>query len=398
MSGATVLKLEMDSDLCGVCGCSGELMTPEEYDASELPQVPLRSMLLQINNHKVIPEGRLCSSCIRRAVDAYQFSSALSAKGTPSLSDKVRLLRKRLLDLTQKIDVFIVVGGQNKESGAMYNEDDIIMVDRDALASAAAFDTDDLEKVKNAAGESVYQCTVCPMSFEVASEYRSHVNSHGSSARHSCWTCGAQFTSLEAFQDHTLLHRVQANNQLVNCCPVCEETFSSQSELGAHARAVHTSGISVCEVCSSAVPVDELPAHRLAHRQADRFLCGYDLCILRFPTRSDLMSHIRSCHAGTAGPDVSIDKPQGGQADGATGQTSRTMGHTGDSGSSERIVPCASCDRMFGSVAAMKRHSRVHRREETQQDEEWVAPTGVSRDVEYLEFETLDDLRDYPME
>lgn len=67
----------------------------------------------------------------------------------------------------QKIDVFIVVGGQNKDSGTMYNEDDIIMVDRDSLASAAAFDAEDLEKVKNAAGEFVYQCTVCPMSFKV---------------------------------------------------------------------------------------------------------------------------------------------------------------------------------------------------------------------------------------
>lgn len=53
MSGAVVMKLEMNSDLCGVCGCSGELMSPEEYDASEMPQVPLRSMLLQINNNKV---------------------------------------------------------------------------------------------------------------------------------------------------------------------------------------------------------------------------------------------------------------------------------------------------------------------------------------------------------
>lgn len=54
MSGAAVIKIEMDSETCCVCGSSDELMSPEEYDAAEMPQVPLRTMLLHINNNKVL--------------------------------------------------------------------------------------------------------------------------------------------------------------------------------------------------------------------------------------------------------------------------------------------------------------------------------------------------------
>ncbi|XP_037303154.1 uncharacterized protein LOC119193618 [Manduca sexta] len=92
-----VMKLEVESESCCVCGnTSGELLTPEEHDAgASLGQVPLRAMLLQLNNSKVVPEGRLCSNCIRRTLEAYEFSSALSARGVPPLSEKIRALRRR---------------------------------------------------------------------------------------------------------------------------------------------------------------------------------------------------------------------------------------------------------------------------------------------------------------
>lgn len=116
----------------------------------------------------MVPEGRLCVSCIRRAIEAYEFSTALSTRAMPPLSEKIRALRRRLHELTQKIDVFIVVGGPGVNSGGAYSEDDIIMVERDALAAAAAADDEDLEKARNACGETVYQCSICPMSFQVS--------------------------------------------------------------------------------------------------------------------------------------------------------------------------------------------------------------------------------------
>lgn len=75
----------------------------------------------------------------------------------------------RLHELTQKIDVFIVVGGAG--AGGAYSEEDIIMVERDTLAAAAAADDEDLERARNARGESVYQCSVCPLSFQVFVAY-----------------------------------------------------------------------------------------------------------------------------------------------------------------------------------------------------------------------------------
>lgn len=51
--------------------------------------------------------------------------------------------------------------------GGAYSEDDIVAVDRAALAAAASADDEDLERARNARGESVYQCSVCPQSFQV---------------------------------------------------------------------------------------------------------------------------------------------------------------------------------------------------------------------------------------
>ncbi|XP_038213707.1 zinc finger protein 287-like [Zerene cesonia] len=323
----TIMKLEVESETCSICGSGGELSTPEEYDAGALSmQVPLRTMLLQINNNKVVPEGRFCSSCIRRTVDAYEFSSALSARSVPPLSEKIRNLRRKLLDLTQKIDVFIVVGGPGVNSGGSYSEDDLIMVEKDALAAAASLDDEDMEKARNAVGESVYQCTVCPMSFQRASEYRAHVSQHGEGARHSCWTCGAQFGSAPALADHAALHAAPTAQACHACpatfqtagaarahaavcaararCEVCGELFPTRALLAAHAACAHPPSLTepaLCPVCLCAVGAGAAAAHALAHRQADRFVCGYDACILRFPTRNDLLAHIRSRHAGAAG-------------------------------------------------------------------------------------------------
>lgn len=50
----TVMKVELESETCSLCGATGDLLSPEEHDAGSPPlQVPLRSMLLQLNNNKV---------------------------------------------------------------------------------------------------------------------------------------------------------------------------------------------------------------------------------------------------------------------------------------------------------------------------------------------------------
>lgn len=50
----TVMKVETETETCSVCGGGGDLFTPEEHDAGAPPmQVPLRAMLLHINNNKV---------------------------------------------------------------------------------------------------------------------------------------------------------------------------------------------------------------------------------------------------------------------------------------------------------------------------------------------------------
>ncbi|XP_059045940.1 replication initiator 1-like [Achroia grisella] len=419
---ATVMKTESETELCTICGADGggELLTPEEHDAGGEPlQVPLRTMLLHLNNNKVVPEGRLCPTCIRRTVDAYEFSSSLSARNTPPLSEKIRALRRKLYELTQKIDVFIVVGGPGANAGGTYSEEDIIMVEKDALAAAAAADDEDLERARNARGENVYQCSVCPQSFQRVTEFRSHVSQHPADALHSCWSCGAQFSSLAALRahhaDHAPLHELTchlcstdfataaelrahcASGAACGVCPACGARAASRAALAAHVAAAHGGGGAggggggggggapcVCARCFRTLPAPAaLAAHLLRHRRPDRFLCGYDACILRFSSRGHLLAHIRKCHSSSG------SAPAPPAAPAAAAPT------------------CEHCGRKFGSVAAMKRHARVHRdrliTKEDGQDsqlegdgEEMEVEANVNVDaegeVEYLEVETLEDM------
>ncbi|KAJ2940146.1 hypothetical protein O0L34_g11710 [Tuta absoluta] len=309
-----VLKVEIEAEACCVCGNTGlDLLTPEEHDANSVSiHVPLRTMLMQLNSNKVVPEGRLCQGCATRAIDAYEFSSALNSRGAPPLSEKIRALRRRLHELTQKIDVFIVVGGPGAGSGGgtnAYSEDDIIMVEKEALAAATAADNDDIEHGKNARGDSVYQCSVCPMSFQRVSELRAHAASHPADALHSCWTCGAQFPTRDALRDHAAQHAVTSARSCCLCggsfssqsemrrheaecearCPACGSVFVSRADLAAHAAAAHGRAAPpphVCAACFLTFPTAELlSAHQLRHRQAKQFVCGYGDCVLRFGTR-----------------------------------------------------------------------------------------------------------------
>ncbi|XP_052751690.1 zinc finger and SCAN domain-containing protein 10-like isoform X2 [Galleria mellonella] len=413
----TIMKIETEMELCSICGADGggELLTPEEHDAGGDPmQVPLRTMLLHLNNNKVVPEGRLCSNCIQRAIEAYEFSSSLSAKNTPPLSEKIRALRRRLHELTQKIDVFIVVGGPGANANGTYSEDDIIMVEKDVLAAAAVADDEDLERARNARGDNVYQCSVCPQSFQRVSQYRAHAAVHAADALHSCWTCGAQFSSRDALRRHAADHEPLRVHTCYLCnthfqgagelrrhagaggcaavCPACGAAAASRAALAAHAAAAHGRGGAAPHVCAAcfrtfAEPA-ALTAHLLRHRQADQFVCGYDGCILRFATRGYLLAHIRRCHAAAPA------------ANGAAPPSAAP--------SSAPTPTCDRCGRTFGSVAAMKRHARVHRTDRFVSQEEGndsqvdgegddmeveaTADPGTEGEVEYLEMEALDDM------
>ncbi|XP_041972257.1 zinc finger protein 668-like [Aricia agestis] len=362
---STMIKQEGIGESCCICTGGGDLLTPEEHDAGAPPlQVPLRTMLLHLNNNKVLPEGKLCAGCIRRAIESYEFSTALGQTHQP-LSEKIRALRKKLYELTQKIDVFIVVGGPGTGSNSRgsYNEDDIIVVNKDALAAATAADDEESERARNARGDAVFQCSVCPQSFALASEYREHLASHPEDAKHSCWTCGAQFASKDALQDHSINHMTPMDlicqlcsiefqsaaalrRHSVSCaarCPGCGAAAAGRAALAEHVRAAHAHAPPyVCAECFRPAPsADSLAAHALAHRRAERFVCGYDACVLRFPARADLLRHIRAAHAAVAAPPPPATAPAPAAPPPAP-------------------VPCDFCDRTFATAAAMKRHCRVH--------------------------------------
>ncbi|GBP20833.1 Zinc finger protein 225, partial [Eumeta japonica] len=320
-----------------------------------------------------LPRGSVCGECANRAAEACAFQKLVSSRcaGAPdSLSEKIRTLRRRLHQLTQQVDVFIVVGEGGGGAKPTYSERDIIMVDRDALAAAAAYDDGSALGVDaDARGDTVYQCSVCPQSFRKAAEYAAHAATHPNESVHSCWTCGAQFPSRAALAAHRPLHEStlattsapchlcgatfasvpELRRHEVTCearCPVCGELFSSRATLSRHAVDAHGRAAPpphLCPVCfESFERAEQLTAHALHHRQARQFVCGYDGCILRFAARENLLSHIRKCHSGTADDE-------------------------GEPADREDVTPalvptCRDCGRTFGSTAALKRHARVYRR------------------------------------
>ncbi|KAG7306952.1 hypothetical protein JYU34_007076 [Plutella xylostella] len=383
---ADILKAEeVITDNCVLCGnFDCELRTLDEHDASLPPAAPpLRSVLLHLSHNKALPPGRVCTGCAARAVDAYSFSASLTCQQQPTLSDKIRALRRRLHDLTQKIDVFIVVGSQGQEGGTgTYSEEDIIMVERSALAAAAGDEA--LERDNNHHGDHVYQCSVCPHSFQRAAEFRAHCDTHPADAVHSCWTCGAQLDSRAAWSEHCAAHRAAPACALCHApcqsaaalrahsltcpsvCPACGDTLPDRAALSAHARDRHSATLPlVCPACYRTFdsPAD-LSAHSLTHRQASQFVCGYDSCILRFATRSTLMSHIRKCHGGEAAEDAPAPSS----------------------------VSCEHCYRTFATVAAKNRHARVHKNEAKQYESAGEdMETLPEEQVEYLEVETLEE-------
>lgn len=59
-----------------------------------------------------------------------------------------------------------------------------------------------------------------------ASDYRTHVATHPGGARHSCWTCGAQFTTRTALNEHSVLHA--APEIAGSACRLCQTEFQVQ--------------------------------------------------------------------------------------------------------------------------------------------------------------------------
>lgn len=136
-------------------------------------------------------------------------------------------------------------------------------------------------------------------------EYRAHCATHAADALHSCWTCGAQFTSRGALRAHAgaecgatlscaLCGRTHtdARRHEATCpprCPACGALLPDRAALSSHCSAAHgrtSRAPHVCPQCFRTCDTPELlSAHLLRHRQAKQFVCGYDGCILRFGTR-----------------------------------------------------------------------------------------------------------------
>lgn len=367
----------LDEAQCAICERKdNELMLISEYDR-ETPadEVSLENKLLSLSNNKPLPTEGICNKCVWTAKDAWNFQQKLlAANREPSLSDKVRILRQRLKQLTQKVDVFVVVGpensGENGNNSALYSEDNVIMIDKNIPDDPL---TEEYKLNENNIPEKVYECSICHLDFSSRHACNAHLQTHPDDSPHACRECNKTFPSRGKWLDHKIKHRKNESrgcNQCHRlfrtvgelrrhvcdlCCPACQLTFDDRSDLSNHIRDNH--GIPskrkpyACHVCLQMFEEDyELSSHLKTHDQTKQFVCALEGCIMRFSTRVGLLMHIRKTHSKGGALKCSMCK----ESFGTTEDLREHQQYV------HRCIECEVCKRQFATVPALKRHQRVH--------------------------------------
>ncbi|XP_044043459.1 zinc finger protein 271-like isoform X2 [Siniperca chuatsi] len=192
-----------------------------------------------------------------------------------------------------------------------------------------------------------FTCSRCEKVFESAKERDAHRLQHRLPDL-TCTVCDQTFSSQTQLLRHLQTHSVEGAEPCYNC-RFCDQSFSGVTQLRIHQR-THTFRSYQCDQCSKTYgSLTGLHSHRASHTAESRFLCPQ--CGKRFKTRDGLEGHLRT-HTGER-PYRCPYCPKDFTA--LAGLNVHVRRHTG-----ERPYVCTVCGKGWPSGGDLQKHMRTH--------------------------------------
>ncbi|XP_025417883.1 zinc finger protein 569 isoform X2 [Sipha flava] len=177
---------------------------------------------------------------------------------------------------------------------------------------------------------------------------------------HMCIHCGLFFKSMSELELHTEQHLVPTNIPEKSKCLACGETFDSTDELSDHVSQIHTGTLSEysCKLCGKQCKDDKaLQKHLMIHDTTDN---KCTICGKRFHSRARLKRHMithreKGVICDICGEEVADKRALMNHKASHANTVSVTR-----TSLTEKVFPCTSCGKVFGSRSSQQIHIRIH--------------------------------------
>ncbi|XP_067135029.1 zinc finger protein 271-like, partial [Centruroides vittatus] len=224
---------------------------------------------------------------------------------------------------------------------------------------------------------TIRKCHICGIILSDSHYLRRHLRTHTGERPFLCNICNETFTSESELKTHQKKLHPKAETQTrlkqgKHLCPTCNKTFAKKQHLLIHMR-IHTGEkpfkCEFCERCFS--DKSHLGRHMVSHSDERPFKCNYDGCERSFKQKDVLERHLFLCHHKEILDKILTDDPK------ITSRKCHICGiilsdpyalrrhlrtHTG-----ERPFLCNICNETFTSESELKTHQKkLHPKAETQ--------------------------------
>ena len=203
-----------------------------------------------------------------------------------------------------------------------------------------------------------YGCIKCAKSFRRKHELKQHQAVHTAEKPYTCDICQRGFSLLGNMLKHQSVHTGEKPFK----CDLCQKSFRTKNELRQH-DSVHTSDRPhVCDICKKGFTlVSNLMAHKRLHTDEKPFVC--DNCQKSFSQKNSLRYHelyfCKTCGKCLQSKRKWEQHKCNLKSDDSLGIV--VPNTTSDNGViHERIYPCETCNKSFGTKSCLRRHQAVH--------------------------------------
>lgn len=165
-----------------------------------------------------------------------------------------------------------------------------------------------------------------------------------------CYVCDQHFTSSTELMAH---QRTHTGNERFKC-PFCNEAFYQSCELTSHKKKIHYSkhGYTCSECGKPFKTFTLLRYHQRVHTAEKPYVCSHEHCGKEFSASKSLQNHLEKHHK---------EDTKGDQTNAST-----TTKKKRTRGTNERKFPCSQCDAVFKTSKAYRLHIKNKHSQESQ--------------------------------